>query len=120
MVEVDTVSEVIVYVQDIDRLTSFYADAFDLSIVGGAPEHGFVRFDTGQCSLCLHEGGDGESGNTAPKVVFAVDDVEAARADLLVRDVEVGEIRSPVPGTRVCDGFDPEGNRFAIESRTEE
>lgn len=119
MVEIDSLSEVIVYAQDVDRLTSFYAAIFDLSIAAGAPEHGFVRFDTGRCSLCLHEGGDPEAVAGAPKVVFAVDDVERARDALIERDVAVGEIRSPAPGTRVCDGVDPEGNRFAVEAHTD-
>jgi predicted enzyme related to lactoylglutathione lyase len=119
MVAFDTLSEVILYAQDIDRLTSFYADVFGLSFVDGAPEHGFVRFDTGECDLCLHAGADGDRGRDAPKVVFEVDDVEDARAYLLDHGVEVGAVRSPAPGTTVCDGVDPEGNAFSVETSIE-
>lgn len=37
--------------------------------------------------------------------------------DLLARGVLLGETRTAAPGVLVCDGEDPEGNRFSIESR---
>lgn len=112
----DTISEVILYVEDVDRMTSFYREAFGLEVAAGGPEHGFVKFDTGECTLCLHAGRDGDPGQYAPKFVFEVDDLEAARSHLVEHDVELGDVRTPVPGTHVCDGRDPEGNRFSIES----
>lgn len=112
----DTLSEVIVYAQDLERLSSFYTGVFGLSVVEGSPDDGFVRFDTGSCNLCLHSGGEDHGGRDAPKVVFEVEDVAAARSYLLDHGVDVGEIRSPTPGTQVCDGVDPEGNTFSLES----
>ena len=94
----DTLSEVIVYARDLDRLSSFYAGVFGLSVVEGSPDDGFVRFDTGSCNLCLHSGGEDHRGRDAPKVVFAVEDVAAARSYLLDH------------------GVDPEGNAFSVES----
>jgi hypothetical protein len=73
--------------------------------------------DTGSCTLALHGGGEGRYGQDAPKVVFRVSDVAASRAELLQDRVTMGEVRSPGPGIQVCDGWDPEGNRFSIESR---
>lgn len=119
MSEFDTVTEIILYVQDIDRLTTFYTDVFGLDLKGGHPDHGFVKFDTGQCSLCLHEGGDGDLGRSAPKVTFAVDDIESARAYLADHDVELGEVRSEVPGKEICDGRDPEGHKFSLEAEVD-
>lgn len=119
MSEFDRLSEVIRYVEDVDRLTEFYTDVFGLEIAAGDPDHGFVRLDTGDCSLCLHAGRDGDRGEYPATVVFSVDDVDAAREHLLDRDVEMGAVRSPAPGTRACDGRDPEGNPFSIESKTE-
>lgn len=112
----DTVSELVLYVTDVGRTTAFYTDVFGLEIEAGDPDHGFVRFDTDGCSLCLHAGGDADSSRDSSKFVFAVEDVEDARDYLRDHDVEVGRIRSPVPGTHVCDGRDPEGNPFSIES----
>ena len=45
-----------------------------------------------------------------------VDDILAAREELLNRGVELGEVRSAAPGVWVCDGEDPEGNKLSIES----
>ena len=39
------------------------------------------------------------------------------RDRLLAAGVEVTEIREPAPAIRVCDAFDPDGNRFSLESR---
>lgn len=116
MTDFDTISEIILYVQDMERMISFYEDAFDLEITGGHPDHGFVEFETSTCTLCLHAGSDGDIGRAAPTFVFAVDDVEAAKAHLQDKGVEMGEIRTPTPNVTVCDGRDPEGNRFSIES----
>lgn len=55
---------------------------FGLETAAGEPEHGFVASETGACRLCLHAGGDGDLGASAPKFVFEVEDVEAARSHL--------------------------------------
>lgn len=115
----DTVSEVILYVEEMERLASFYGDVLGLDVLEGDPEHGFVKYDTGECALCLHAGRDGDVGPYAPKVVFSVEDLDAARAHLEDHGVDLGEERSPAPGKRVCDGRDPEGNAFSIESSTD-
>jgi predicted enzyme related to lactoylglutathione lyase len=74
------------------------------------------ELDAGGIVLALHGGGQGRLGQDAPKIVFGVDDVEAARAALLANGVAVDEVRSAAPGVWVCDGRDLEGNRFSIES----
>jgi len=65
----------------------------------------------------LHGGGERRIGKDAPKIVFRVTDIEAARVDLMERDVPLTEVRSPAPGVLVCDAGDPEGNSFSIEQR---
>lgn len=77
----------------------------------------WVEFDTGGCTLALHAGGQGRLGEDAPKFVFRVVSVSDARAWLSSLGVTLGEIRSPAPGIEVCDGQDPEGNWFSLESR---
>jgi predicted enzyme related to lactoylglutathione lyase len=116
MPDFDTVSEIILFVEDMDRMFSFYTDVFELEVAAGDPDHGFVKFDTGTCDLCLHAGRDGDLGEYAPKFVFEVDDVETARDHLERHDVELGEVRSDIPGKQFCDGRDPEGNAFSIEA----
>lgn len=77
----------------------------------------WVEFDTGVCTLVLHGGGERQMGKDAPKVVFRVADVESARNALLERGVSLSDVRSPAPDVFVCDGVDPEGNKFSIEKR---
>ena len=114
--------EVILYVQDMGAQVSFYRDVLGLKVMeprgasdwAGVP---WVELDTGSCTLALHTGGQGRLGSDAPKIVFRVSDVPAARLELVRRGVAMGEVRSPAPGVQVSDGADPEGNRFSIESR---
>jgi predicted enzyme related to lactoylglutathione lyase len=114
--------EVILYVQDMDAQVSFYCDLLGLTVRepldrGDWTGVHWVELETGSCTLALHVGGQRRLGADAPKIVFRVLDVPAARRQLVQRGVPMGEIRSPAPGVQVADGVDPEGNRFSIESR---
>jgi predicted enzyme related to lactoylglutathione lyase len=114
--------EVILYVEDMATQVAFYRDKLGLKIKNlraSAEPRGetWIEFATGGCSLCLHGGGGRRLGEDAPKIVFRVADVAAARAALVARGVAMGRIRSPAVGVGVADGRDPEGNAFSVESR---
>jgi catechol 2,3-dioxygenase-like lactoylglutathione lyase family enzyme len=114
--------EVILYVQDMNVQVSFYRDVLGLKVTEPADSQDlegvfWVTLATGACTLALHAGGKRRLSEDAPKIVFRVAGVPVARAELLKRGVPMGEVRSPAPGVLVCDGIDPEGNRFSIESR---
>lgn len=114
--------EVILYVEDMAAQVSFYRDILGLAVrePQDVQDYGsvyWVELETGTCTLALHGGGQRRSGLDAPKIVFRVTNVALAKDELLKRNVSMGEIRSPAPGIQVCDGRDPEGNRFSIESR---
>ena len=115
--------EVILYVDDMERAVSFYRGQLGLAIayphLDNYRDEYWVVFDTGYCKLCLHAGGTDMQGPSAPKVVFHVDDIHAARATLLARDVVLSDVRTPSIGIHVCDGVDPTGNRFSIESTSQ-
>jgi catechol 2,3-dioxygenase-like lactoylglutathione lyase family enzyme len=120
----DELMEVILYVRDMEAQVSFYRGVLGIPVkepaaVQDFSELSWVELDTGSCTLALHSGGQGRFGTDAPKVVFRVSDVAASRARLLQDGVMMGDVRSPRPGIHVCDGRDPEGNRFSIESRKE-
>jgi hypothetical protein len=51
------------------------------------------------------------------KIVFKVDDVAAARDELMRRGAVMEAIVRPDPSFAYCDGTDPAGNRFQISSR---
>ena len=113
--------EIIIYVEDMNRQVSFYRDQLGFKVVtpqesGDYRKEFWVELDTGLCSLALHAGGKKRFGEDAPKFVFRVQDILAARMQLINQQVEMGEIRSAAPGVWVCDGADPEGNKFSIES----
>ena len=115
------IMEIILYVEDMNQQVSFYRDKMGFKVVNPreSAEYGkefWVELDTGSCSLALHAGGKGRFGADAPKFVFRVKDILAARQHLLNQQVEMGEIRSAATGVWVCDGADPEGNNFSIET----
>ena len=119
--EIGDLMEIIIYVKDMDQQVAFYRDQLGFKVVNPrqSDDYGkefWVELDTGACTLALHAGGKGRFGADAPKFVFRVQDILAARQQLLNQQVEMGEIRSAAPGVWVCDGADPEGNKFSIES----
>ena len=121
MMKIGPIMEVILYVEDMDSQVSFYRDTleFPLSYPPDLDDYSdqmWVTFDTGACTLALHGGGKGRPGPDAPKFVFGVENIHDTRQFLLDRGVLLGEIRSAAPGIYICDGEDPEGNKFSIES----
>jgi len=113
--------EIIIYVEDMNRQVSFYHEQLGFKVITPQESEDYgkefwVELDTGSCSLALHAGGKGRFGEDAPKFVFRVQDILASRQELLNQGIEMGEIRSAAPGVWVCDGADPEGNKFSIES----
>lgn len=113
--------EIIVYVADMDAQVRFYREVFGLDVtyptgLDSYADQVWVTLDAGGVLLALHGGGQGRLGADTPKIVFGVDDIHAARADLVAQGVRIDEVRSAAPGVWVCDGRDPEGNPFSIES----
>ena len=113
--------EVILYVEDMDAQVSFYRDKLGLKVKSPPDSDDYselfwVELDSGPCALALHAGGKRRFGDDAPKIVFNVGDILAVRQTLIDQDIPMDEIRSAAPGIWVCDGVDPEGNKFSIES----
>ncbi|MBV7331321.1 VOC family protein [Chloroflexi bacterium TSY] len=113
--------EVILYVQEMNQQVSFYRDILGFAIEYPADLEDYsnefwVVLNTGVCKLALHGGGEQRLGDDAPKLVFGVDEINAARDALLQQGVTVSEVRTPAPGVSVVDALDPEGNKFSVES----
>ncbi len=112
--------EVILYVKDMPAQVAFYRDVLGLPVtfpegVTDYSQQRWVTFASGSCALALHVGGRGDLGKDAPKIVFQVDDILAAREQLALAGVRIGEVRFAALGVWVADGHDPEGNAFSIE-----
>jgi predicted enzyme related to lactoylglutathione lyase len=123
MSALDGLAKVILYVRDMDAQVQFYRDRLGLAVkqpsrLSDYSQEFWVEFDTGACSLVLHGGGQGRLGEDSPKLAFNVHDIQATREGLVQAGVQLGAIRSPAPGIFVCDGLDPEGNRFSIDSHS--
>ena len=119
--EISVIMEIILYVEDMKAQVSFYRDKLGFKVKYPPESNDYsdefwVEMDTGPCSLALHAGGKRQFGADAPKFVFRVSDILAARQQLINQELEMGEIRSATPGIWVSDGADPEGNKFSIES----
>lgn len=116
-------AEVILYVENMQEMVEFYRDAMGLRIkypphLSDFRKEEWVVFETGSCRLCLHSGGRRRLGKDAPSFVFQVADMEIARDELTERGVPMGEPRKVAPNIWICEGEDPEGNRFSIEHVT--
>jgi catechol 2,3-dioxygenase-like lactoylglutathione lyase family enzyme len=119
-----SLTRIILYVQDVRRLTRFYRDVLGLAIVQEI-EGEWVVFRPGPCELALHR--VGRSYRTADtrswkvetnvKLVLVVTrKIAELRAELVSKGVPMREIKSypGFPGP-LCDGEDPEGNIFQLQ-----
>ena len=121
MEEVSHLIRIILYVQDMDRMVRFYRDVMGLTVkapqgLDSYRDEFWVELETGACILTLHGGGEGRLGADSPKLSFSVSQIDGVRAKLIQKGAELGEVRSPAPGVRVCDGLDPEGNKFSLDA----
>jgi len=91
--------EVILYVQDVQAQVTFYRSKLGLAVTSPAGVTDFahqfwVTLGTGACTLVLHGGGQRRLGADAPKIVFRVTDIEAARRELVERGVALSAARA--------------------------
>ncbi len=118
-----SLTRVVLYVQDVQRLTEFYRDVLGLRVVEEIKDEWTV-LQAGHCQLALHRVGkafrvaDANSwrANSNSKLVMTVhEDLETLREELMAKGVPMREIKS-YPGFTglLCDGTDPEGNVFQL------
>jgi len=109
-------------VSDVDRAIEFYAGRLGFTKdVDVQPTEG-VRVvqltpEGSGCSIGFGTGLDvyaGEPGSVRG-LHLVVEDLAAARAELLSRGVEVGEIKDFGGGVRGADFADPDGNSFELQ-----
>jgi predicted enzyme related to lactoylglutathione lyase len=109
-------------VSDVDRALTFYADQlgfkkdFDVRPSEGVRIVQLTPEGSG-CSVGFGTGLDvyaGEPG-TVRGVHLVVEDLDEARAELVRRGVEVGEIQDFGGGVRGADFADPDGNTFELQ-----
>ena len=109
-------------VSDVDRAIAFYGDTLgftkdvDVQPADGVRVVQFTPEGSG-CSIGFGTGLDvygGEPGSVRG-LHLVVEDIVEARAELVRRGVEVGEIRDFGGGVKGADFADPDGNGFELQ-----
>jgi predicted enzyme related to lactoylglutathione lyase len=110
---------VAVPVSDVDRAKSFYADK-----VGFNADHDHVVNDDlrfvqmtphgSACSIAFGKGITTAPPGSLEGLQMVVTDVDAARAELVQRGVDVSEVQD-FPWGRFVFFSDPDGNRWAVQ-----
>jgi predicted enzyme related to lactoylglutathione lyase len=120
MAELSDLIEIILQVKDLPSQLAFYHDGLGLPVkTNGGEQPGRAELETGACSLVLDAGLKPAAANNRMRLIFKVEDVQSTRAALTARGVRLGPIYSPKAGLVVCDGSDPEGNPFSLQSSSE-
>lgn len=109
-------------VSDVDRALAFYADQLGFTKDFDVRPREGVRIvqltpEGSGCSVGFGTGLDvyaGEPGSVRG-VHLVVEDLTEARAELVGRGVEVGEIQDFGGGVRGADFSDPDGNTFELQ-----
>jgi catechol 2,3-dioxygenase-like lactoylglutathione lyase family enzyme len=105
---------VILFTADLAGMSDFYQNVLGLALLNS--EAGWREFDAGGCRIALHLG-KSSIGTRSPKFAFHADDVAAARSLLIARGATgLGKVKSG-ESFDMCDGKDPDGNRFQISGR---
>ena len=107
-------------VSDVDRAKAFYTDK-----AGFNADHDYrvsdeIRFvqltpPGSACSIVLGNGITDAPPGSVPGVQLVVADIDAARAELVERGVEVSEVQSFPWGAFVFFS-DPDGNRWSVQA----
>lgn len=103
------VRRVILFARNLERLLHFYRDVLGLRVRTGSADEGWVDFGT----LALHRGAS-RTGST--KVAFWSANVARDRERLVRRGARLGRVKD-FGGLVLCEGLDPEGNRYQLSSR---
>ena len=106
-------------VSDTDRAKAFYVDK-----VGFVADHDhkvsdemrFVQLTPpgSACSICIGDGMSSKEPGSVEGLQMVVSDIEAARAELAGRGVEVSEVQD-FPWGRFVFFSDPDGNAWAVQ-----
>ena len=106
-------------VSDVDRAKAFYTEKagfhadYDYQVSEGLR---FVQLTPpgSACSIAIGEGITEAAPGSVQGMQIVVSDIDAARAELLQRGLEVGEVQD-FPWGKFIFFSDPDGNRWAVQ-----
>ena len=115
---------IVVPVSDVDRAKAFYADRagfkvdHDTAISDGLRVVQLTPSGSG-CSIVIGTSVAEMAPGSLEGLQLVVSDMDAARAELLARGLELGDVvtlgREGRPGFRFTHFSDPDGNRWSIQ-----
>ena len=115
---------VVVPVSDVDRAKAFYTEGLGFNLDHDASPSEDVRVvqltpPGSACSIVIGSGLSDSPPGSAKGLQLVVDDIDAARAELTGRGVELSEVkemgRPDRPGYKFVFFADPDGNRWAVQ-----
>ena len=106
-------------VSDVDRAKAFYVDQAGFVLEHDHQVNDELRFvqltpPGSACSIALTTGAHQMAPGSIEGLQLVVEDTDAARAELLERGVEAGEVQE-LPWGRFVFFADPDGNEWAIQ-----
>ena len=110
---------VILPVSDVDRAKTFYAEKLGFNVDVDHRVSDDIRFvqltpPGSACSIAIGQGVTEAAPGSVQGLQLVVADADAARAELLERGVEVGEVQE-FPWGRFVFFADPDGNRWSVQ-----
>jgi catechol 2,3-dioxygenase-like lactoylglutathione lyase family enzyme len=116
---------VIIFAADVQKCAHFYRDIFGFTLLPGShPPAEWLELETGGCRLAFHQAYGADGPITSPtgspmnphKIAFFTQDVEAKRAELVARGVDLDPVHTS-GSLSLCNGRDPEGHIFQLSNR---
>jgi CreA protein len=109
------IDHVYVWVADLDAAVTFYGEVLGLELVRREGQE-WAEFEAGPIRLALHGTEAPETGGSGgATAVFRVDDLDAARWQLVERGAAFDEHEGEVPGlARFATFRDPDGNALQL------
>jgi catechol 2,3-dioxygenase-like lactoylglutathione lyase family enzyme len=106
-------------VSDVDRAKAFYTEKLGFNADHDHRVSDEIRFvqltpPGSACSIAIGEGITTTAPGSAQGIQMVVDDIQAARAELVERGVEVGDVQE-FPWGRFLFLTDPDGNGWAVQ-----
>ena len=106
-------------VSDVDRAIAFYTQKAGFNLDIDQTVHEGLRFvqltpSGSACSIAIGKGTSEAEPGSVEGLQLVVDDIDAARADLSGRGVEVGDVQD-FPWGRFVFFSDPDGNRWSVQ-----
>jgi catechol 2,3-dioxygenase-like lactoylglutathione lyase family enzyme len=106
------VARVILFTDQMEKMTVFYRDVLGLKMVTNDP--GWREFKAGAVTIALHSGPP-SPGRKGPKIAFFAEDVVAKRERLNKRGAKFG--KASLGEFQLSNGKDPDGNWLQLSNR---